>query len=318
MDNEKELLRLEDVRKEYGLKSGGSLKAVNGVTLSIAKGECVAVVGESGCGKSTLAKLAARIEPPTSGRICFDGADITGIRGERLRGFRRQVQVIFQDPVSVFSPRMKIGSFLMEPWINFEKYSRREAKRQALYALERVGLDPSFFSKLPHQLSGGELQRVAIARAIALHPELLICDEATSALDVSVQKQILELLQEHQAEAGCAFLFISHDLALAERFGNRVAVMYLGEVVEILEGGALKAQAAHPYTTALLESVFSIHDSQGKSIPILPGEPPSPIHLPEGCAFCARCRYAGEICRREKPKLQAVGALHQVACHRRM
>ena len=223
--------------------------------------------------------------------------------------------MVFQDPANVISPRMKVGAFLMEPWRNFEHKNRKEAKKEALYGLSRVQLGEEYFTKYPHQLSGGELQRIAIARAIALHPQLLICDEATSALDVSIQKQILELLEEHQVETHYAILFISHDLALAEEFSHRVAVMYLGKIVEIMEGKRLRENARHPYSRALLASAFSLHDDPTESIKILPGEPPSPVNLPKGCAFCGRCRYATDICKKEEPKLRTIGKRHQVACH---
>lgn len=316
LKHNQELLQLNGISKEYELNSGESLKAVSSVSLTVQSGECVAVAGESGCGKSTLVKLVAHIESLSSGTMIYDGKDVTRIRGEELRQYRRQVQMIFQDPAQVFSPRMKIGTFLMEPWRNYEKTSRKEAEKQALYALERVQLGKEYFHKYPHQLSGGELQRVSIARAIALHPRLLICDEATSALDVSVQKQIIELLKEHQRENGFSLLFICHDLALAEDFGTRMVVMYLGHIVEILKAGEIRNNARHPYTRALLDSVFSIRDRTDKAIHVLPGEPPSPAHLPEGCVFCDRCSYAQKLCFEVRPELISLDESHKAACHR--
>lgn len=310
-----EVLRLEHVSKTFELKGNGKLKAVSDVSLTVEKGECVAVVGESGCGKSTLAKLVTYMEPLTDGKMFFQYQEIKNLHGDELREYRRYVQMIFQDPSNVFSPRMKIGTFLMEPWCNFEKKSKKEAKEKALKSLEQVKLGKEYFDKYPHQLSGGELQRISIARAIALHPRLLICDEATSALDVSIQSQIIELLKTHQQEADYAILFICHDLALAENFSDRVVVMYLGRIVEILKGSVLRKTAKHPYTKALLESVFSVHDNLEDEIKILPGEPPSPINLPEGCPFCERCKYAMEICKREVPQLEYIDEVHQVACH---
>lgn len=315
MANKTEILRLEHVSKVFELKNKESLKAVSDVSLTMHAGECVSVVGESGCGKSTLAKLVTYIENMTQGKIFFEGQEITGISGKALREYRRQAQIIFQDPLNVFSPRMRIGTFLMEPWMNFEKKSRTEAKKAAHYSLQRVGLGEEYMKKYPHQLSGGELQRVAIARAIALHPKLLICDEVTSALDVSIQRQIIDLLYEHQKEANFTILFICHDLALAEDFSDRVVVMYLGRIVEILEGRELKKNAKHPYTKALLASVFSVHDGPDAPIRILPGEPPSPISLPAGCAFCSRCQYAADKCRNEAPALHPLNDIHAVACH---
>lgn len=317
MQNSQEILRLEHISKEFEEKDKSKLKAVTDVSLTMGKRECLGIVGESGCGKSTLAKLITFIEPLTGGTIYFDGQDVTNIKGNELRQYRREVQMIFQNPSSVFSPRMKIGRFLMEPWINYEGYSKKAAREQAFYALDRVHLSRDYFDKYPHQLSGGELQRIAIARAIALHPQLLICDEATSALDVSIQKQIIDLLREHQEEADFSILFISHDLALAENFCDRVAVMYLGRIVEILPGKVLRRHAKHPYTKALLESVFSVHDDPDKKIKILPGEPPSPINLPEGCVFCGRCKCATEVCRQKQPELCDIGNGHMLACYMR-
>lgn len=317
MSEEKgKILELSHVSREFELRSGERLRAVADVSLSVGQGECVFVVGESGCGKSTLVKLAARMETLTSGKILFEGEDVTSLRERELRWYRRRVQIVLQDPGSVCSPWMKTGRFLMEPWINFEKKTRREAREMALYSLERVGLPKEYFGKYPHQLSGGEMQRVAIARAIALHPRLLICDEATSALDVSVQRQILDLLREHQRETGYGVLFVCHDLAVAEDLGDKVAVMYLGHVVEIMTGSSLRRQAAHPYTRALLDSVLSVCADRREPLHILPGEPPSPVNLPEGCVFCSRCRHAEEICARKMPELMSLGEGHWAACWR--
>ncbi len=314
---EKQILKLSHVTREFELKSGEKLRAVTDVSLSVGQGEFVFVAGESGCGKSTLVKMAALLEPVTQGRILFEGEDVTGLRGKGLRQYRRQVQIVLQDPENVCGPRMKVGRFLMEPWINFERKSRKEARDMALYSLERVGLSEEFFHRYPHQLSGGQLQRVSIARAIALHPRLLICDEATSALDVSVQRQILELLKEHQRETGYGVLFICHDLAVAEALGTRVAVMYLGRVVEIMElkeGESLKKTARHPYTKALLASTLSVQDDPEELWQIISGEPPSPVRIPEGCGFCERCVERMERCQKERPELGKVGGGHWVAC----
>ena len=308
------ILIIDGVSKEFTVEKKKTLKAVNDISLSLARGEQVAIVGESGCGKSTLAKLVACMERVSSGKVIFDGDDITNIKGAKLKEYRRHVQMIFQDPSGVFSPRMRIGTFLMEPWINFEHMSRQQAKEKAIESLERVSLTEEYFKKYPHQLSGGELQRVAIARAISLKPKLLICDEATSALDVSIQRSILELLNEYHEETGFSNLLISHDLALAEDFCDRVAVMYLGRIVEILDAKALKKNARHPYTKALLDSVFSIHDSKDKKINVLKGEPPSPIDLPEGCAFRDRCGCKSGQCAETTPELKSLEGVHQVAC----
>lgn len=320
MENERgkrELLRFSHVSCRFQIDREHSLRAAEDVSLAVEEGECLAVVGESGCGKSTLARLAARLLLPASGEIFFDGRNVSGLRGEELRLYRRQVQMIFQDSAGVVSPRMRIGAFLMEPWRQYEKKSRAQARELACYSLKRVGLGEEYFHKYPHQLSGGELQRVCLARAISLHPRLLICDEATSALDVSVQKQIIRLLREHQEETRCGLLFICHDLALAESFGNRIAVMYLGRVVELLAADHIRDRAAHPYTRALLDSVFSLSDDPDSPIPVLAGEPPSPMEAPSGCAFCSRCPQAWERCRREAPLLRALDETgHLAACHR--
>lgn len=323
MENNQEIICLENLSKTFELRYHKTLRAVDAVSLSLHKGVCTAIVGESGCGKSTLARMAALLEPVTEGAIYYKGQQIGGIkeghpmsiRGEALRAYRQHVQMIFQDPVNVFSPRMKIGTFLMEPWTHFEKKSKKEARALALYSLRRVHLGEEYFDKYPHQLSGGELQRIAIARAIALHPEVLICDEATSALDVSIQQEIMALLKEHQDETNYAILFISHDLALVENFSQQVVVMYLGRIVEIMNGAAFRMHARHPYTKALLSSVFSIDDDPNKEIYVLDGEAQSATGTITGCVFCNRCSQAKDICRREAPVLKPIRTGHQVACH---
>ncbi len=309
------VLQLIDIKKTFATEDGQQLKAVNGVSLSVNKGERVAIVGESGCGKSTMAKLITHIEEPTEGTILFHGKDVTAIDKKQLREYRKQVQMVFQQPSEVFSPRMKVGTFLMEPWINYEKKSRREAKAEALKALAQVKLPEEYFHKYPHMLSGGELQRVAIARAINLKPEILICDEATSALDVSIQKEIVQLLGDMQKRSDFAILMISHDLALAEEFCDKVAVMYLGRIVEMMPCDCLLKEAKHPYTKALLRSVLRVHESQSDPIRTLEGEPPSPVDVQSGCSFCGRCTYAKDICKTTVPHLHIVAEGHEVACH---
>lgn len=316
MSKSDNLLRLEHVSKNFDLKGCGEVNAVRDVSLTVKSGEIVGIVGESGCGKSTLARLITCIEPVTCGQIFFDVREISSFRGKELRAYRKQVQMIFQDPSNVFSPRMKIGTFLMEPWRNFEHTSRPEAMRLAVEALKNVNLDEDYLKKYPHQLSGGELQRISIARAVALHPKLLICDEATSALDVSTQSQIINLLKDNHKKSEYSILMISHDLALAENFCDRIAVMYLGSIVEILPGRGLRKNARHPYTKALLDSVFSVHGDPEKKIRILTGEPPSPVNVPAGCAFCGRCPYGDSKCERETPQLKNIDFQHQVACHK--
>lgn len=320
-----EMLSVEHVSKVFELGHQREIRAVEDLFFNMCHGERVMVVGESGCGKSTLVRMISGIEMPTSGKILFNGKNVPDLRGEELRQYRRQVQMVFQDSAHVISPRMTIGEFLREPWIYFEHKSRREADEVVRYSIQRVGLDQSYLKRRPHQLSGGELQRICVARAIALHPQLLICDEATSALDVSVQKQILDLIREHVEESGCSVLFICHDLALAENFGDRIAVMYRGRIVEWLNGNHLKREALHPYTRLLLDSVFSIHDESDKPIPFLPEEGGrSGLDQNKngrdgtlesmGCAFCARCEKADEECRKKRPELNMVSPGHFVAC----
>ena len=253
-----EILRIENVCKVYKTGKSEEVWALKDINLNVNKGERLAIVGESGCGKTTLARLLTCLELPSRGRIVFEGQDIGGLKKESLREFRKKVQMIFQDPSGVFSPRMKIGYFLMEPWVNFEKVPRSEAKKYAIELLESIALDETYFKKYPHELSGGELQRVCIARALALEPSLLICDEATSALDVSIQKKVLNILTKYQEKAGFCNILITHDLALAEHFCDRVVIMKDGEIVEIIEGKSLKSSAKEPYTRRLLESVDSL------------------------------------------------------------
>lgn len=324
----REMLCVDHVSKVFELENRKRICAVEDLSLTMNRGERVMVVGESGCGKSTLVRMIAGIEMPTGGQILFNGKNVPGLRGEELRQYRRQVQMVFQDSGHVISPRMTIGEFLREPWVCFERKSRREADEMVRYSIQRVGLDETYLRRRPHQLSGGELQRICVARAIALHPQLLICDEATSALDVSVQKQILDLIREHVEESGCSVLFICHDLALAENFGDRIAVMYRGNIVEWLSGDHLRRQALHPYTRLLLDSVFSIYDEPDKPIPFLPEED-GRFRLPEsgldenekqrktGCVFCKRCEWADEECQKKCPELRQVSPGHFVACWKR-
>ncbi len=309
------IFQLKNLKKDFNTDDGRILKAVNDVSLIINKGERVAIVGESGCGKSTLAKLITHIEEPTSGQILFMDRDITSIKGKELRDYRKKIQMVFQQPSEAFSSRMKVGQFLMEPWLNFEKKSRREAREEALKSLDRVKLPREYFDKYPHMLSGGELQRVCVARAIALQPEVLICDEATSALDVSIQREIVQLLEDEQRKSDFTILFISHDLAITEEFCTRVIIMYLGEIVEILDSGCLLKDARHPYTKSLLQSVFRVFDSQDRPIHVLDGDPPSPIGDRQGCSFCSRCDLAVDICKTMRPNLATYEGDHVVACH---
>ena len=310
---EKPLLCVSHVSKSFPVKKN-QLRAVQDVSFTLRRGECLGIVGESGCGKSTLAKILTASQPASEGSIQLNGIDYTKLKGREMRLFRRNIQMVFQDPVSSFSPRMKVGTYLMESRRNYDHISRAEAEKEAAVLLERVGLPASFAQRYPHQLSGGQLQRVAIARAIAIHPQLLMCDEATGALDVSIQDQIAHLLAElvKKEQIGC--IFIGHDLALVRSICHRIAVMYLGRIVEVLESESLNEKAAHPYTKALLSSIFDVYCDQTEEIALLGGEPPSPLTLREGCAFADRCSKCTEHCRRNIPVLKETEPGHETAC----
>ncbi|WRS26275.1 ABC transporter ATP-binding protein [Oscillospiraceae bacterium MB08-C2-2] len=307
-------LQITELSKEFPIR-GRWLHAVNGVSLSLRRGECLGIVGESGCGKSTLAKMAAGSLSPTSGRVLLEGQDIGALRGSERRAFRSRIQMVFQDPASSFSPRMKIGRYLCEPLVNYRHLSKKQAMHSASGMLERVGLPEEFLSRLPHQLSGGQLQRVAIARALIISPDVLICDEATGALDVSIQNQVARLLVRLQEEKQITSLFIGHDLALVRSVSQRIAVMYLGHMVELLDSESLVQQAAHPYTKALLSAAFDVYGDQKAEIRLLEGEPPSPMETLESCPFAGRCPQKLERCTCQKPEPKMLGPDHQVACH---
>lgn len=318
LDNKAEIiLKLESVSKQFQVESNQSLTAVNKVSLDLYQGECLAIVGESGCGKSTLGKLITCIERVSEGKIYFKAKEITKLKASQLRELRREMQIVFQDPFNVFSPRMKIGDFLNEPFINYKKMNKKSAREESKRLLEAVELSEPYLVKFPHQLSGGELQRVVIARAMALNPSLIVCDEVTSALDVSIQKQIIQLLTKIHQETGMTNLFISHDLALVQSFCDRVIVMYLGNIVEVMKSNELGYKVHHPYTQELLNSVFSIHGHRKKELNVLFGEPPSPMNRPKGCPFSKRCVDAMETCFRQMPELREYEDNHLIACHRR-
>jgi len=307
------LLKVTDVHKRFNLPGNQILRAVNGVSLELSAGECLAIVGESGCGKSTLTRLIARVEPVSEGDIYFAGESVKGLRGEQLRALRRKMQIIFQDPISEFSPRMKIGEFLREPFLNYGIFSKKDAAEKALSLLESVDLSGDFIDRYPHQLSGGELQRVAIARATALDPLLLICDEPTSALDVSIQERIIDLLGDLRISSDIAMLFISHDLTLVSQFSDRIAVMYLGYILEQFPSRALSG-ARHPYTKALYQSTFRIDGERGNEIEALGGETPSAIELPAGCPFYLRCPVSDDVCNQSLPPLRELAPGRLVRC----
>ena len=290
--------------------------AVSGVSLQIARGETLGLVGESGCGKSTLGRAVLQLRRPVSGRVLFDGQDLTTMQGDTLRQMRQRVQLIFQDPIASLNPRRRIGDIVAEPLII--SGVKDPAKRQQLVeeVLSAVGLDPALVvGRLPHEFSGGQCQRICIARALVLNPEFIVCDEPVSALDVSIRAQILNLLEEMKARYGLTLLFIAHDLAVVKAVSDRVAVMYLGRLCEIGPSEQLFAHPAHPYTALLIEAIPVPDPDVRPAETIRVGEPPSPIAPPSGCRFRTRCPRADQLCSDEVPKLRTVAPNQSVACH---
>ena len=313
------LLDFRDVSRSFTVRQGvlgrvrGEVRAVDGVSLFVRPGETLGLVGESGCGKSTLARMAVRLLPPTSGEIFFDGDSLNG-KGRDDAWYARRLQMVFQDPFSSLNPRLRIGSSVGEPLLATGA-AADERRERVGDILRRVGLQPEHAARYPHEFSGGQRQRIAIARALVTHPDLVVCDEAVSALDASVQAQVLNLLKEVQADFGLAYLFISHDLSVVGYMSDRVAVMYLGRIVEQADRNTLFGAAAHPYTQALLASA-PVHDPARRRTRLaLPGELPSPFNPPSGCAFHPRCPQAVSRCREEAPELRMLGEGHHVRCH---
>jgi oligopeptide transport system ATP-binding protein len=320
------VLEVKDLVKYFPLTTGivirkhvGDVKAVDGVSFELHKGETLGIVGESGCGKSTLARLLVLLETPTSGEALFKGTDMYGSRGKTLKALRRNIQIIFQDPYSSLNPRMTVGDIIGEPFdIHPEVAPRGDRRRRVEELLEVVGLNPEHINRYPHQFSGGQRQRIGIARGLALRPEIIICDEPVSALDVSVQAQVVNLLERLQNEFGLSYIFIAHDLSVVRHISDRVAVMYLGKLVEIGTDEQIYERPAHPYTQALLSAV-PVPDpavrGQRQQI-ILTGDPPSPANPPSGCRFRTRCWKATEKCAEEVPELVVrPGVDHESACH---
>ncbi len=300
-------------------RPGGAVRAVDDVTLSIVAGETLGLVGKSGCGKSTLGRMLIRLVAPSAGRIVFDGAEITTLAGRRLRETRRGMQIIFQDPFGALNPRMSAEAIVMEPLLIHGGRADAAARRQVARLLAMVGLPAGAASRFPHEFSGGQRQRLGIARAIALRPKFIVCDEPVSALDVSVQAQIVTLLQDLQAELGLTYLFISHDLAVVKHIADRVAVMYLGRIAEVADKRTLYAAPLHPYTQALIAAV-PIADPAGRTAARarrarLAGDIPSALAPPPGCRFHTRCPLAMPRCREQEPVLAEAAPGHHVACH---
>ncbi len=318
------LLHVENLVKHFPIKKGvifqrnvGAVHAVDDVSFDIFRGETLGLVGESGCGKSTTGRTILQLHRPTSGKIIFEGENLAELKGEKLRRKRRDIQMIFQDPYASLNPRMTVGKIIAEPMEIHKTFSGAAKERRVQELLSLVGLNPAFVNRYPHEFSGGQRQRIGVARALALEPKLIVCDEPISALDVSIQAQVVNLLEDLQKELGLTYLFIAHDLSMVRHISDRIAVMYLGIIVELADRNMLYQNPIHPYSQALLSAVpFPdpfIEETRERII--LEGDVPSPINPPSGCRFRTRCRYAEDICAAERPALSEVAPGHYCACH---
>ncbi|MGH7048382.1 MAG: ABC transporter ATP-binding protein [Stellaceae bacterium] len=315
------LLSVRNLVKHFPLRDGslrraaGRVHAVDGISFDLAAGETLGLVGESGCGKSTAGKAILKLVEPTAGEICFEGTRIDGLSRHQMRPYRRQLQVVFQDPYSSLNPRRRVRDIIAEPLANFRIARGRALRQQVAELAVKVGLREDALDRYPHEFSGGQRQRIGIARALALQPRLIVCDEPVSALDVSVQAQVINLLGDLQQEFGLSYLFVAHDLAIVEHISHRIAVMYLGKIVEIGDTAALLRRPLHPYTEALLSAVTVPEPGLRRQRIILKGDVPSPVDPPSGCRFHTRCRYALARCSVVEPEMREVAPGHQVACH---
>lgn len=318
------LLQVRDLVKYFPIMRGtliqrqvGAVKAVDGISFDIFRGETLGLVGESGCGKSTAGRTILQLYRPTSGSVLFEGVDLVKLKGEDLRKMRRRMQMIFQDPYASLNPRMTVGQIISEPLVIHGVANGKEAQERAEELLRLVGLNPAYTNRYPHEFSGGQRQRVGVARALALEPAFIVCDEPISALDVSVQAQVVNLLEDLQSQMGLTYLFIAHDLSMVRHISNRIAVMYLGVIVELADRHELYNHPLHPYTQALLSAVpipDPVIEARRQRI-ILKGDVPSPINPPSGCRFRTRCPLADTICAEQRPEFREVQSGHWVACH---
>lgn len=315
------LLEIKELKKHYPVRKGlfgkqtGSVYAVDGVTFTIHEGETLGLVGESGCGKSTVGRTILRLIDPTAGEISWRGKRIDDLSRASMRPFRKEMQAVFQDPYSSLNPRMRAADIVSEPLRNFERLSKAEGRKRVAALFERVGLRSDQMIRFPHEFSGGQRQRLGIARALSVRPKLIMCDEPVSALDVSVQAQVINLLIDLQKEMQLSYLFVAHDLAVVRHISHRVAVMYLGRIVELADTRSLFENPQHPYTEALLSAVPIPDPTHKREQIVLSGDVPSPINRPSGCHFHTRCPYAQDRCKVEEPAIREVAPGHIVACH---
>ena len=324
VENAEVLLRVENLVKHFPIKRGiiiqktvGAVHAVDGISFNILKGETLGLVGESGCGKSTTGRTILQLYRPTSGHVFYNDVDLASIEGEELRLMRRKMQMIFQDPYASLNPRMTVGEIIGEPLVIHKLADRKQTQERVEHLLELVGLNAKFYNRFPHEFSGGQRQRIGVARALALNPDLIVCDEPISALDVSIQAQVVNLLEDLQKEFNLTYLFIAHDLSMVKHISDRVAVMYLGVIMELTGRTELYNNPLHPYSKALLSAV-PIPDPiiEGKrQRTILKGDVPSPVNPPSGCRFRTRCPIAIDICKEAKPEFREINPGHFVACH---
>ncbi|MGN4434770.1 ABC transporter ATP-binding protein [Bacillus cereus group sp. MYBK69-1] len=320
--HEENLIEVRNLKKYFLIKKGlfgrktEQLKAVDDLSFTIKKGETFGLVGESGCGKSTTGRSIIRLHDVTSGNVLFDGKDIASLKESELKEYRKRMQIIFQDPYASLNPSMNVFQIISEPMNIHGSYEKEEQKEIILDLLKKVGLKEEHLYRYPHEFSGGQRQRISIARALSVKPDFILCDEPISALDVSVQAQVVNMLQDIQEETGVTYLFIAHDLSMVRHISDRIGVMYLGNIVEIADSEDLYTKPAHPYTQALLSSMPEPDPTKtGKDRIILEGEVPSPLNSPSGCKFRTRCKFATEKCAQEVPKMVEIAKGHEVACH---